>query len=122
MENMAEVIRYAHCRAVQMCTPFVYPNTSMTLHDVHRASGVLDRAQLSASAGKKVVGALAALDRQLESVGILYELTPQPVPEDVADEDGQMHNDRVEVRASFPAASNELALYIRFTYISPVGS
>ena len=94
----------------------------MTLHDVHQASGFLDCAQLSASAGKKIVGALAALDRQLESVGILYELTPQPVPEDVADEDGQMHNDRVEVRASFPAASNELALYIRFSYISPVGS
>ena len=56
------------------------------------------RAQLAASAGKKIVGALASLDVKLEEVGVLPKLTPQPVPEDVADEDGQMHNDRMEVR------------------------
>lgn len=57
--------------------------------------------QLAASAGKKVVGALASLDVKLEEVGVLPKLTPQPVPEDVADEDGQMHNDRMEVRPGY---------------------
>ena len=58
--------------------------------------------QLAASAGKKIVGALSALDVKLEEVGVLPKLTPQPVPEDVADEDGQMHNDRMEARSSRP--------------------
>ena len=62
--------------------------------------------QLAASAGKKVVGALAALDVKLEEVGVLPKLTPQPVPEDVADEDGQMHNDRMEVRLQAVAQGN----------------
>ena len=43
------------------------------------------------------MGALAALDVKLEEVGVLPKLTPQPVPGDVADEEGQMHNDRMEV-------------------------
>ena len=66
--------------------------------EVNRTAVV--RAQLAASAGKKIVGALSALDVKLEEVGVLPKLTPQPVPEDVADEDGQMHNDRMEVRFS----------------------
>ncbi|KAK9834268.1 hypothetical protein WJX81_001729 [Elliptochloris bilobata] len=55
--------------------------------------------RLSASAGKKVVGGLAALDRQLEDWSVLPRLTPQPVPADIAGEDGEMHNDRQEIRS-----------------------
>ena len=62
----------------------------------------MPRAQLAASAGKRVVSGFAALDEKLESVGVLPELTPQPVPAEVADEDGVMHNDRVEARLLTP--------------------
>ena len=74
-----------------------HPGTAGPQNPQRPNSRVL-RAQLSASAGKKVVGALASLDLKLEELGVLPELTPQPVPEDIAGEDGQMHNERVEVR------------------------
>ena len=51
------------------------------------------------SAGARVVAGFASLDRQLQKAGILPELKPVKLPEEVRDESGQLASDCAEVRS-----------------------